>query len=324
MNPPDLPPPTATEAHFPPEIPDGPIGFDLPCRRCSYNLRGLLAVGLCPECGTPVGRSLQGDLLRFADPNWVERLARGGRLVMIGLTLVVLGMFIFSALIGALAAMAGPAAAPMGWILIGSLLSLAPWLVLLFGVWLITTPDPSGLGEDRYARSRRMVRAGVLASLASVVFDLIIPDQGLPAGATGGTAFVVTIALAVLGLGLSLVTTIGGLAYIRFLSRLVDRVPDPGLTRFGGRVYTLAIIAAVLWLLTIGLGVVAVFLIGPGAAPTGGFLVALSAVGCGAGLLGLIGFLIFARFQHRCGKAFTAQARIARETWAGGVQPLGT
>ncbi len=61
------------------------IDADVVCRCCSYNLRGLYPEGRCPECGTPVGISLQGDLLRFAEPAWVEILARGIRFILWGI-----------------------------------------------------------------------------------------------------------------------------------------------------------------------------------------------------------------------------------------------
>ncbi len=44
----------------------GSLAVDLKCKKCAYNLRGLREDGRCPECGTPVGLSTRGDLLRFA------------------------------------------------------------------------------------------------------------------------------------------------------------------------------------------------------------------------------------------------------------------
>src|SRR3954468_3756176 len=39
--------------------PDAPIiAYDLPCRRCRYNLRTLATDGRCPECGTRVAVTL--------------------------------------------------------------------------------------------------------------------------------------------------------------------------------------------------------------------------------------------------------------------------
>jgi uncharacterized repeat protein (TIGR04138 family) len=37
--------------------PQTPIDFDLPCRRCDYNLRTLAVTARCPECGFPALRT---------------------------------------------------------------------------------------------------------------------------------------------------------------------------------------------------------------------------------------------------------------------------
>ncbi len=44
---------------------------------CGYALTGLPADGSCPECGTPVARSLRGDGWEQAPAAWVARLRRG-------------------------------------------------------------------------------------------------------------------------------------------------------------------------------------------------------------------------------------------------------
>jgi hypothetical protein len=49
----------------------GNVDADIPCRKCGYNLRGLAVDGRCPECATPVGVSINGELLRYSDPTFV-------------------------------------------------------------------------------------------------------------------------------------------------------------------------------------------------------------------------------------------------------------
>jgi hypothetical protein len=50
------------------------IQADLACAICGYNLKGLPAAGNCPECGQPVARTYQFDLVK-ADPRWLGRQA---------------------------------------------------------------------------------------------------------------------------------------------------------------------------------------------------------------------------------------------------------
>ena len=47
----------------------GLVVADVPCRKCSYNLRGMNVASRCPECGAPVGVSVHGSLLRYSDPH---------------------------------------------------------------------------------------------------------------------------------------------------------------------------------------------------------------------------------------------------------------
>src|SRR4051812_25869253 len=70
---------------------------DQPCRRCGVNLRGQQLNGRCPQCGTPVGVSLYGDLLSYSDPGWLAKV-RTGLLTMlwttIGMIVLVVGLIV--------------------------------------------------------------------------------------------------------------------------------------------------------------------------------------------------------------------------------------
>jgi hypothetical protein len=56
---------------------DGRVAEDLPCIRCEYNLRTLHEEAKCPECGTDVSLSIRGNWLKYSDPGWLTRMARG-------------------------------------------------------------------------------------------------------------------------------------------------------------------------------------------------------------------------------------------------------
>ncbi len=61
------------------------------CVHCGYNLRGLPLDGKCPECGEAVRRSLLGDLLKYADPDWLDRLRFGAALKLWNILLMLTG-----------------------------------------------------------------------------------------------------------------------------------------------------------------------------------------------------------------------------------------
>ncbi len=58
------------------------VGDDAICLQCGYSIRGLPHGGRCPECGTPIQRSLQGNLLRYSSPAYLATLNRGVFLIL--------------------------------------------------------------------------------------------------------------------------------------------------------------------------------------------------------------------------------------------------
>lgn len=74
------------------------LATDTPCTSCGYNLRGLRHDQACPECGAEVWRSCQGDLLRFADPEWLKRLRLGVWLLLASLAFSVVSRLMIEAL----------------------------------------------------------------------------------------------------------------------------------------------------------------------------------------------------------------------------------
>src|SRR6185369_13965669 len=70
------------------------VPYDFPCAPCSYNLRGLVLSGLCPECAAPVAVSLEGRLLRHASRDFL-------RSVDFGLTVLLCALWLYVAMFAA-------------------------------------------------------------------------------------------------------------------------------------------------------------------------------------------------------------------------------
>jgi len=244
----------------------GEIVSDVACRRCGYNLRGLREDGCCPECGTPIGLSTRGDLLRFANPAWAERLALGIKYILWGL--------IISIVVGAVG---GCATGVLGGnVALLHVVSLLAGLIGVYGAWLLTSPDPSGIGEDRHVTARKIVRFALLVGLLGECLQIVqTAATTLPS--------VATILLLLLAGLAGLVGVVGEIAKYFYLEKLADRIPNP---KLAGQARFLR------WALgvTFGLGAVlgtmvaisAVVARAPGAAPPGGRLAALVAPGAPA------------------------------------------
>jgi len=284
----------------------GTIHLDLACRRCGYNLRGLRPEGRCPECGAAIGLSCYGDLLRFADPKWVETLARGATLVLWGTVVAVLG----GLMVVGVALITGnrPLAVFLG--LIGG-------VVALYGAWLITQPDPSGVGEDRYITDRKIVRVTLLLGLAEPAAHLLHAAVRIP--------FSIEVVLVIVVLLAGLCGAVGEFAKLTYFRKLALRIPNDALAK---RAHALR------WVVAISLGVL-VFsgaiqaLFGPGGLirapafaggrPQGPLLAGVVFGGCimaVALLVFVIASVLVLVLVNGLRKAFRAQARLARESWA--------
>ncbi|RMF84955.1 MAG: hypothetical protein D6744_02175 [Planctomycetota bacterium] len=201
-----LPPP-------PPELFDetGRIAQDVQCRRCSYNLRGLSGDGRCPECGTPVGRSTHGDLLRYSDPDWVQALELGVRLILLGI--------VANLLAGVIGAVLNAFFHP----LIGGLVQLAGSAVGFYGTWLLTEPDPSGIGEDVYGRARKVTRfamlVGVIGQVASMLQRVVVLSNAV---------LLLLIPVAIVA---ALIGVVGFWYQLFYIEKLAERVPQEDVVR---------------------------------------------------------------------------------------------
>lgn len=109
-----------------------PLTRDTPCIHCGYNLRGLAAGGQCPECGHAIAESLRGDLLRFANPDWLRK-------VRLGITVQLVGIVISLVMISATTALA------VGGVIDPLYIEYAFWpkfILLTLAAFIYTTREP--------------------------------------------------------------------------------------------------------------------------------------------------------------------------------------
>ena len=194
---------------------------DLPCIRCGYNLRELSPDGRCPECGTPIHRSIHGDLLSAADPAWLTRVSRGFTLIKAAsVTLASIALFLVLAL--TFRAPWIPAIVLRVVLRLGVSVSV---ILVLLGIFALTTPDPRVSLTEQPVALRRIVRG---AAIAGLLFALLRYGLKLLVTAGGGVdPLVRSVAGWTFGCALAFTWVAGSF----YLARLGERIPDMELAK---------------------------------------------------------------------------------------------
>ncbi len=277
----------------------GVVTTDLPCRKCSYNLRGLTIDGRCPECGAAVGLSVQGDLLRFSNPAWVRTLQRGVRLIIWGVVVIILG-----ALLAVVLAVTVPAVG-----LAAVAVPLVGYVLTLVGTWRLTEPDPSGLGEDQYGTSRRLIRITLVMGVIDAALDVVSELITVPP--------MIAVALLFLAIVFGIAGVVGLFAQLQYLKKLALRIPD---VKLAGRahflMYGLGIGYGLFALVGVSVAIATRFGAGGAAGPPIGIV---GALGCSAAVIGvavIVFAIMYLLMLERMGKRFGEEAHLAEDTWA--------
>jgi hypothetical protein len=268
----------------------GAIRVDHPCCHCGYNLRTLTEANVCPECGTPVGLSTRGSFLRFADPEWVDKLALGLKII---LWMIPIGILV-GILANAMAALAG-------------VLGLAASLVSFYGVWLVTEPEPGVTLAAEQTTARRVVRITLLIGIFGNLVEVIPPLNPMLGGGVALFATVVVVS--------GLAGLVGEFFKYVYYQQLAERIPDTELAERAKLLRWGFVISLAVGLLA---GLFAVLTLQPNA--PGSSLALVGCLGIAAGLGLLVFGLLTIFFLLRLRKTVAEQARLARESW---VQATG-
>jgi hypothetical protein len=188
----------------------GVVTQGVPCLECGYILRGMNVSQACPECGTPIARSLRSLLLRFGDTTWLELIRTGMVLITV---FIVLNALIPLDMVER-AFQDDPLAAPALWIM---MMFVTGTFVL--GQWMLTVAEPTGMLSHREDRLRTAIRVlTILAAGLLLVHDAMVTRAGL------------TIEAPII-LGVTLLMLGAILATGSFVRGIADRVPDEELRK---------------------------------------------------------------------------------------------
>jgi hypothetical protein len=209
---------------------DGVVVLDRPCVMCGYSLLGLSQDGVCPECATPVERSLRGALLKHCSPSYLRMLHRGVFYGEMGVALRA------AASAGLVFVMYGPMSLTQQTLI--QILDLVLAAVPVVGWWMFTTPDPAS-ADARERQARRFVRVmlGILVGVEALMFGFsYVPvfRTTVVAAAGGGGPGAWFVFMMIRSFLTSVVDLIGMIALGSYLRALARRVPSQVLYKRAG------------------------------------------------------------------------------------------
>ncbi len=161
---------TATKPMTQLTIPDG-----LGCVTCGYLLKCLPSDGQCPECGTPIARSLRGDLLELSNSAWLRKLGIGAMMLAFGASWVIAFAVGFAGINMAINGVVGAPARPhppiAEWVFaIGTFVPAGTWLA---GVLLVTTIEPRWRSWPGFRVLRNVTRGGAILTVVGIVMVIV-------------------------------------------------------------------------------------------------------------------------------------------------------
>ncbi len=212
----------------------GHVAESLSCRGCGYDLKGIAADGICPECASAVERSIHGDLLQFCDPAWLDRLGQGLLLIFVGIiagTVLQIGIMIASVIAGVIVAMTGVPGAMTIVTVTGGLVMAIVTLVNVIGAWLVTTQDPGRTETEAQLSARNVARFAIMASLVAAPMQMLMGQTGTFTGGGGTGLRAVDLMIMSVAAGTALLALVGWVAFYIYVRQVMLRVPLEKLAR---------------------------------------------------------------------------------------------
>lgn len=228
----------------------GVVVSGIACVDCGYELAGLHEHGHCPECGASIERSLKGDLLLHASPEYLATLHRGSVIVLTIILFQVALAFVSFGLVVAFA-VAPPVFLALGWFefastAFGLLLSAG----LVWGWWLLSTPMPALSEKPWVDRARRWVRFVLILNIP-IVIGQTITTLLISAGNTSDAVYYTQMGLGAVSTLVWLGTYVVHAIYLAWLAK---RIPDAAMHKRARLLMWLCPVLSTVGLILIGLG----------------------------------------------------------------------
>ena len=138
------------------------------CVSCGYNLHGMATDASCPECGTAIQRSMQGNRLATTDARWLHTL-RLAMLCFIGASFVYLVIDGTQRLF--------PVGAWNKKLMVASIVQGAWWGQIglrLGGFWLVTTKEPRWQETESNWSLRAIVRLTTVGLIGTYIVASVL------------------------------------------------------------------------------------------------------------------------------------------------------
>jgi predicted RNA-binding Zn-ribbon protein involved in translation (DUF1610 family) len=189
------------------------VDSDLRCTGCGYNLHGLSRDGVCPECGLEIRRSIGGQRLQYADPQWLGKLRHGTQVLILCLIVPVLGALAIMLLVPI--AINKPEALQLSMLALG-LVWVGLWLRAMH---LVTAQEPRVALQERAVSLRKVIFICSVVAALGQLLDQTDSFVDLPAWLRiAGELLTFPSIVVIIGLGV----------YFRGFAL---RIPDPSLAR---------------------------------------------------------------------------------------------